>query len=566
MESEENGLQELNIYSGISVSQGIAIGTSKVLVPELEDVEIIQKVEIDVDYEIERYEISVYTLKQEINNLITTVSTESKNVIEILESNILILSDPIINENIHTIISTKKRAEYAISKVYNKHIMNFKKSDSDFFKARIEEMEYIKKRLIYFLKHKLTELKIEPNTIIVAQNLTPGDIVRFFNLGVSGFITEVGGITSHVSIMARNYKIPSIIGIKNLTKLIKDKSNIILDSYKGIVISNPTERQLLEYNRKLKKVQQYQERLGELIDIEPKTIDGTRIEIHTNVDLRETLFKGNTPGATGIGLVRTETMVINRAKLPTLEDQFEWYKDLADKTYPNIVTIRAFDIGSDKFPEALPTKESNPALGCRGIRFLLHRKEIFHIQIKAILMASVNKNIRLMLPMVSNTDEVKETRAIIAQCMIELDEENIQYDKNLPLGIMIETPAAAITADIFAPLCDFFSIGSNDLTQYSLGVDRENDLISDLFDSMNPAVLRLIKKTVDSARKFGIPVGICGELAAYSNAIPILVGLGVRELSVSPAFVLETKKVILDIDIEKAEKEVCSIIICENIC
>ena len=412
----------------------------------------------------------------------------------------------------------------------------------------------MRKRIIYFLRHKLSDILVDKSTILITQNLTPADIVYFKNAGVIGIVTEAGGITSHVSIMSRAYKIPAIIGVKNIANLVKDKSNIILDALSGVLIVNPDEETFFTYHKKQRKVEEYQENLKKLINVESKTKDGTEINIHINIDLREDIITGNMVGATGVGLVRSESHIIKNARIPTFEEQYEWYKDIAELTYPKIATIRAYDIGSDKFPEALPHKEYNPALGCRGIRFLLSRKDIFRSQIKAILMASNHKNIRIMLPMISAVEEVITAKSIIKGCMNSLDKEGIQYDKNIPIGIMIETPAAAITAESYIPYVDFFSIGTNDLTQYALGADRENDLISNIFNPMHPAIFKFIKMITDVAIKHNISVTVCGEIGAYSEAIPILIGLGITEISVSPAVVLEIKNTIINIDKAEAIK------------
>lgn len=541
-------------YSGIPVSSGISIGTAKLLLPENEDFSLQYQGNVDVDFEIERFEKTTRTLIKEIEDLITTVSMDSKNVLDILESNILILSDPVINDSIIQTISENKRAEYAINKEYKKHIKQFQATKDTYLQTRAEELDYLRKRIIYFLRHKLSDILVDKSTILITQNLTPADIVYFKNAGVIGIVTEAGGITSHVSIMSRAYKIPAIIGVKNIANLVKDKSNIILDALSGVLIVNPDEETFFTYHKKQRKVEEYQENLKKLINVESKTKDGTEINIHINIDLREDIITGNMVGATGVGLVRSESHIIKNARIPTFEEQYEWYKDIAELTYPKIATIRAYDIGSDKFPEALPHKEYNPALGCRGIRFLLSRKDIFRSQIKAILMASNHKNIRIMLPMISAVEEVITAKSIIKGCMNSLDKEGIQYDKNIPIGIMIETPAAAITAESYIPYVDFFSIGTNDLTQYALGADRENDLISNIFNPMHPAIFKFIKMITDVAIKHNISVTVCGEIGAYSEAIPILIGLGITEISVSPAVVLEIKNTIINIDKAEAIK------------
>jgi len=300
------------------------------------------------------------------------------------------------------------------------------------------------------------------------------------------------------------------------------------------------------YKKKQTKIAEYQKKLGKLKDVECKTLDGVPIKILVNIDLREDAIAGEIAGADGVGLVRSESLIMKSGGMPNQEAQEQWYKDLVHITYPKPLTIRGFDIGSDKFAEGLPHQEDNPALGCRGIRFLLLRKDIFRTQILAVLKASINKNVKFMLPMISNIQEVLEAKKLIEECKKELDTLGIAYDKNMPVGIMVETPAAALIADCLAKEVDFMSIGSNDLTSYTIGVDRANDLVSEIFNPLHPAVFRLIKMTIKAAQNHNIPISICGELAAYPEAIPILIGFGIEELSMSPAMVLEAKNIVIN--------------------
>jgi phosphotransferase system enzyme I (PtsI) len=531
---------------GIPASSGIAIGKAVVLLPENIVIDTSKISKDDIVSEQKRFENACESLSKEMENLISAVHTDSKNVIDILESNVLILSDPVLKEGIYKRIEGLTTAENAIVQEFDEQKKLFLHTKDEYLRLRADELEHIKKRLIYVLRHKFINYRINENSIVVAQNLTPADIVNFNNTGVNGIITESGGIVSHVSIMARAYKIPSVIGFKNITSVINDGDELIIDGFSGSLIINPDKAAIADYHKKQVQIAEYHKKLGKLKDVECKTLDGVLIKIYVNIDLREDAIAGEIAGADGVGLVRSESLIMKSGGMPDLEMQEQWYKDLVNITFPKPLTIRGFDIGSDKFSEGLPHQEDNPALGCRGIRFLLLRKDIFRTQIIAVLKASVNKNVKFMLPMISNLQEVLEAKSIIAECKAELDAQGIGYDKNMPLGIMVETPAAALIADCLAKEVDFMSIGTNDLTSYTIGADRANDLVSDIFNPLHPAVFRLIKMTVKAAQKYHIPLSICGELAAYPEAIQLLIGFGIQELSMSPAMVLEAKNIVIN--------------------
>jgi phosphotransferase system enzyme I (PtsI) len=472
---------------------------------------------------------------------------------DIMESNLLVVSDPVLSESVISRIKQLFKAETAIIQVFDKQIDVFKSVEDEYLKTRSEDLEHIKKRLLFILKHKLTDFDVSGDTVVVAQSLFPSDIINFNNSGIQGLITEQGGITSHVSIMTRSYQIPSVIGIADVLSKIPQGSDIIINGFLGTVYVNPTQEMIEEYKLKQQKLEERKKELGKLKDINCTTTDGKSIKVYTNIDMRQDMVFSEVNGSDGVGLMRTESLIIKKGRFPTYAEQLAFYKEMCEIAYPKPVTIRAFDVGSDKFSEAIPNEEANPALGLRGIRYLLHRRDIFRSQIKAVLAASVNKNVKFMLPMVTNVTELIETRKIIKECMAELKEKRVPFDKTMPVGIMIETPAAALTATAFAPHCDFFSIGTNDLTQYTLGVDRTNEMVSHLFNPYHPAVFNLIRMVVESVKNVKMPITICGEIASYTEAIPILIGLGITELSVTPALVLETKNVIINTSKKDAE-------------
>jgi phosphotransferase system enzyme I (PtsI) len=534
------------ICKGIACSQGISIGTAKVIKPESLDISYEKIPNYRIKNEIDRYEKAVNALTKELNDLISSVKTESRNIMDILESNLMITTDPVLKKSVIEKIQTNLKAEAGIFDAFEEQVKIFKDMDDEYLRTRSEDLEHIRKRLLFILRHKLTDFQISEDTIIIAQSLMPSDIINFRKSGVMGIVTEIGGISSHVSILTRSCKIPSVIGLRDVLRKVKTGDTVIVNGSTGTLYINPSDSLIEKYKEKIAKIEEHNEQLGKLKDAECVTTDGHRIKVYTNIDLREDVIFGEASGSDGVGLMRTESLIVTKGRFPTFEEQLEFYTETAEISYPNNITIRAFDIGSDKFSEALPHTEDNPALGCRGIRFLLQRKDIFKLQVKAVLMASKNKNIKFMLPMVSEVSEVVEARKFIEKCKKELEADSISFDKNLPIGIMIETPAAAIMAETYVDICDFFSIGTNDLTQYTMGVDRGNEMVSNLFNPYHPAVFRLIKRVVDETKDSEIPITICGEIAAYTDAIPILLGIGITELSVSPSMVLETKNVIIN--------------------
>jgi phosphotransferase system enzyme I (PtsI) len=368
-----------------------------------------------------------------------------------------------------------------------------------------------------------------------------------------GYVTEVGGINSHVCILARDMGYPAVIGIKGAADKIQNGDVVVVDGYAGTVVVNPDEETLERYRRKAGRAEEYRQQLGALIGQPTVTLDGMPVSLLANVDEPENVDAALMAGAEGVGLVRTEHMLMRLGRYPSVEEQTAWYRDIAERAYPKPVTIRSFDVGSDKFRQGIPHREENPALGLRGIRFLLYRPDIFEEQVCAVLRASVHRNLRLMLPMISTLEEIDAAEKVVAGCKERLTAEGVEFDRNMPLGIMIETPAAALLADTFARHADFISIGTNDLAQYALATDRTNDLVADIFDPLHPAVIRMVRMVVGAANKYGRSVSVCGEMAGHASATEMLVGLGIRELSVTPRLLLELKRRILNVSFAQCE-------------
>ncbi len=559
----KNASDEL-ILKGIPSSPGMAFGKAFVLKPEIIIIPNIQITTEKIQNEIERLESGLLAMINEIQSALDKVKSESQNISAILETNLLILNDEYIINSIRDRIKDCYSAESAVIQEYDNQIKFFKNSRDNILKERSYELEHLRDKLLSTIRKKITSYIIPENSIIVAQAITPTDIVNFKESKVKGIITEAGGIASHSSLLARSFDIPAVIGVRDAHKLINSKNCVLIDGYAGLITINPCDDSIRIFEERISKEADHKRELGELIKLPSVTQDGVQIKLLANVDSPDDINAAILVGSDGIGLVRTENLVMSLKRFPDEEEQFTWYKEIADRAYPNPVVLRAFDIGSDKYLEGLPHLEKNPSLGFRGIRFLLHREDIFSNQLRAFLRASANKNLKIMLPMISTISEVEQSKVILEKCKNELREKNIPYDLNIPIGIMIETPSAALLADRFAEVVDFFSIGTNDLTQYTLAVDRSNELVTDLYDAFHPSVLILIKNVVDTAKLKKIPVSICGELAGHSAATSFLIGIGIDELSVPPVILLELKKRIRELKFNVAKKTAKEIIGCKS--
>jgi phosphotransferase system enzyme I (PtsI) len=395
---------------------------------------------------------------------------------------------------------------------------------------------------------------IRKRVILVAKDLSPAQTSQIQLDKIMGFVTDKGGTASHTSIIARTLELPCVLGLENATSQIKNDDIIIVDGLEGIVIINPEEETLLEFEQKKKDYEQRQAEVTRTSHLPAKTKDGVTINVMGNIEFAEEVVSVKDHGGDGVGLYRTEFLYMNRENYPDENEQFEKYKEVAELMSPGEVVIRTLDINGDKAlkynRDQLP--ETNPALGLRAIRFCLKRKEIFKSQLKAILRASHFGKIKILFPMISSLGEVLEAKKILNQCKVELDEKKIKWDKKIKTGIMIEIPSAAIIADILAKEVDFFSLGTNDLVQYTLAIDRGNEEVAHLYNELNPAVLRLIQNTVTVAEKNKIEISICGEMAGNPLNIPLLLGLGIKNLSMYPHGIPQIKQIIRELNIKEA--------------
>jgi phosphotransferase system enzyme I (PtsI) len=446
----------------------------------------------------------------------------------------------------------KLNAEFAYSEIQKKLAAPVASSPVAFFRERIADILDVANRVLRNLLHEdLPSIhEIENGSIIITHDLLPSEAALLDKKRVLGVVTEAGGKTAHSAIMVKAKEIPAVMGLEHITKQIKNGESIILDGFRGIVILDPTDKRLEFYKQEAEKIERRKKHLFRLKEADPITQDGKYIDLSANIEFIAECFTAQQYGARGIGLFRTEYLYMAKRRAPTEEEQYQVFAEVAAKMKPYPVIIRTFDLGGDK---VIPGYfEANPFLGWRAIRFCFDDEELFKNQLRAILRASAVGNVKVMFPMVSTIEEVKRAKLLLNEAKKELTAKKIPFDDEMEIGIMVEIPSAALKADALAKECNFFSIGSNDLTQYTLAVDRTNERVSKLYDQMHPAVLKLIKETIDAAHRHNIWVGLCGEFAADPLGIVILVGLGIDELSMTPASVPLAKEIIRTLDTTKA--------------
>lgn len=541
-----------NKISGIAAAPGIVIGKTYLFTKE--KIEISKAPITDVEEAIKNFNEAIVQSKKELQKIFQIAREKmDKTRAAIFEAHLMILDDPVLlNTIVERIKNEKVQPEFIVADEISKYQELMIISNESYMKERAQDIEDIKNRIIRNLQKKRLHSKIENEVIVVSESLTPADTLLFSKHRSLGFVTDHGGLTSHAAIISRSLNIPAVVGTHNATQIIKDGSVIIVDGFHGYVFYEPTEQQIQFYSEKQSRLFELQRGLEEYKEKDAVTSDGKKISVEANVDVSGEIDIVISSGANGIGLYRSEQLLDELGEFPNEEEQTTIYSKLASRIYPLSCTIRAFDIGGDKF-RFQDYKEPNPFLGLRGIRFLLENETLFRTQIRAILRASKHKNIRLMLPMVSTLDEIWKSKKIIDECKKELRKEKIEFDNKLKIGIMIEVPSAAVMAKELASEVDFFSIGTNDLIQYLMAVDRGNDLVADLYQEFSPVVVRTIHHIVEGAKEFNTPVSLCGEMAADTLAIPLLVGLGLDSLSMSPSTILYAKRIVTSFSFKKAK-------------
>ncbi|MCK4224447.1 MAG: phosphoenolpyruvate--protein phosphotransferase [candidate division Zixibacteria bacterium] len=546
------------MYRGTPASPGVVIGKAFPL--DRESIQVTEEriEENEVAREILKFKKALNDTKEELLKIKEKVAKRiDPDHAKIFDAQIMTMEDELINNGvIEKIKKSRSNAEFIYKKMIEQTIKTLSSSKDEYLRERIMDINAVARRLIYNLlgiKH-LTLESIDSPVILVARSLSPGDVVHMKKESVLGFATDMGGGTSHVALLAKSMGIPAVVGLKNFFDQIQDKQNIILDGIKGEVLICPDEQTLKEYEKRRKDILKKTAELSEFKLLPAKTCDGRKIELSANIELPSDVDSAIEYGAEGIGLFRTEYLYIAQADFPTEEEQYKAYLGVAEKVYPKSVILRTYDLGGDKFDRHTgDLYETNPFLGWRAIRACLDLPEIFKIQLRAMLKASAKRNVKIMFPMISGVGELQQAKAILNEVKEQLRRKKIPFDEDIPVGIMVEIPSAALAGDALAEECDFFSIGTNDLIQYTLAVDRGNEKIAHLYQGFHPAVLSLIKEAIDSARRNGIWVGLCGEMAADPLATTLLVGMGVDELSTSAMAIPEIKKIIRSIKFEDAK-------------
>jgi phosphoenolpyruvate-protein phosphotransferase (PTS system enzyme I) len=540
------------VLKGLPASGGIAIGPAYIY--EREEVYVSERklARNEAHAEIALFREAIVRAEEELRE---TVRYAEKNMNEeataIFESQIVILHDEEVKKSVERrIMHEKRNADFIIHDEFTK-FKSLLGAASEEFKERLVDIDDICQRLLRNLQKKRVNVSIEGKHVIVAQNLTPADTILFSAKNVLGYITEFGGLTSHAAILARSFKLPAIAGMHNVTEHLKTGDLLIIDGQTGKVFVNPSPDRVLEYEEKIAKIRALEKSLEGLAELPCITPDGHKVELSANAEFVDEIQYVLTQGSKGIGLYRTEHLYINKGDFPSEQEQFVAYSEIANMMFPQTVIFRTFDIGGDKFL-ASDRVEANPFLGWRGSRVMLDKPEVFLQQLRAILKASARKNVKIMFPMISSVTELREAKEHLDKAKESLIKEDVAFDADIEFGIMIEVPSAVIVAEDLAKEVQFFSIGTNDLIQYLLAVDRNNDLISDLYQEFHPAVIKAVKHVIDVGHANDIWVGMCGEMAGNPFATVLLLGLGLDEFSLVPSVLPEIKKIIRTTNYEDA--------------
>ena len=558
-------------YKGIGASPGVALG--KALVVEHSEL-VIEKKSIDnVEAEIAKLEDAVAVSKEELVKVKEKASEElGAEEAEIFEAHLLVLEDPeLIGSAIDKIKTESVNAEYALNEIKEMFVSMFESMDNEYMKERAADIKDVTNRILrHILGIKVVDLSaLSEEVVLIAHGLTPSDTATMNKKMVLGFLTDIGGRTSHTAIMSRTLEIAAIVGLNDITSKVKDGDFVVFNGDTGEVIVNPDEETINKYTELKAKYEDERKALQLLKGKPSVTLDGKHVELAGNIGTPndiEGLIKND---AEGVGLYRTEFLYMDRDSFPTEEIQYEAYKAVLEGMDGKPIVIRTLDIGGDKELSYLSMEpEMNPFLGYRAIRLCLDRKDIFKTQLRALYRASVHGRLRIMFPMISSLEELLQAKEVVKEVLAELDSEGVAYAKDVEIGMMIEVPSAAVISDVLAKHVDFFSIGTNDLIQYTCAVDRMNQKISYLYNQFNPAVLRLIKTVIDNAHKEGKWAGMCGESAGDQKMIPILLGMGLDEFSMSPISILPARKLITSVkesDMKKLADDVLNMGTAEEI-
>lgn len=539
-------------FKGVAASPGITIGTVYLVGSSEVQVKKIRLAEPLVEKELARLQVAVDATRKEIETIKQRVAQEvGFKESEIFNAYLHILQDPmLIHAAMEQVRQTRTNAEFILTDIKRQLVKQFQESSDEYLKERATDVSDVVARLMRNLTGQPMGLlsDADVDVVVVAKDLTPSQTTTMRRERVIGFTTDVGGKTSHVAIMARSLELPAVVGLKDITENVQNGDTVIVDGTAGTVIINPDIKLLARYRQAQQKMLQWSRKLKKLKGLTAVTKDGYRLTVAANIELPEDIRQARKYGAEGVGLFRTEFLYLNRRDLPSEDEQFEAYQIVTRQSLPYATIVRTLDLGGDKFLSRLgTTTEMNPFLGLRGIRLCLANPELFKTQLRAILRASHFGKLKVMFPMISTVEELRQAKTLLKEAQRELGRRRISCDKNLEVGIMIELPSAALTADLLARESNFFSIGTNDLIQYTLAADRVNEKVAYLYNPLHPSILRLLKQIIQAAHNERIWVGMCGEMAADPLLTPLLVGLGLDEFSTGPSFVPQVKKTIREI-------------------
>ena len=540
---------------GVGVSGGIAIGYAHLISHAVLEVPLYALPKPQIPSEVARFEAAIEATRIELEGLRTNIPVGSPAEFgAFLDLHLLILADSTLSKVPTDLIRNQRiNAEWALKQQMDALLSQFEQIEDDYLRERkadvVQVVERVLKALLGHPGSVSQPAGADLSRILVAHDLSPADMMLFKQQRFAAFITDVGGATSHTAIVARSLNIPSIMALHHARQLIRENELLIVDGQQGVVIVNPDKQILAEYKLRQSQWEIEKQKLKRLKSTAATTLDGTAVELHANIELPQDIPQVKASGATGIGLFRSEFLFLNRDDLPDEEEQFAAYRKVAEDMRGLPVTIRTLDLGADKQLRFADRSGDNPALGLRAIRLSLSEPQMFHTQLRAILRASHYGKIRLLVPMLCSLSELRQTLHLIGHAKQELAQENIPFDTRIQIGGMIEVPAAALAVQAFAKSLDFLSIGTNDLIQYTLAIDRTDDTVAHLYDPLHPAVLQLIAMTIAAADKAGIAVSVCGEMAGDTTLTRLLLGLGLRQFSMHPAHLLAVKQQILKSDL-----------------